>query len=263
MVARVLQTGPRPFERAGHRLDSRFEHVGHLAGVETEDVAQDEHGELARRQHLQSGHERKRDGFGLFVAGLGTERHTERVLEQHVGKRLEPRDLAEPGRLGRFDTDNVPRLRGTAACRTQRVETLIRRDPVEPRADGRAARVSIETLPRGQQRALQRVLRVLQRAEHPVAVHLQLAAMRFGQRAERVVVAGSRPCDEFVRHQFHFPVTSSVTFGCSSSRVHLVWTPTDNANWAVSARPFSRRPGVDTGGSGRAPTQEKRKWERS
>ena len=43
----ALQAGARPLERAGDRLDGRVEHVGHLAGVEAEHVAQDQHGELA------------------------------------------------------------------------------------------------------------------------------------------------------------------------------------------------------------------------
>ena len=45
----------------------------------------------------------------------------------------------------------------------------------------------------GEQRVLQGVLGVLQGPEHPVAVHLQLAAVRLGQLPERVAVAGPRP----------------------------------------------------------------------
>src|SRR4029453_12840696 len=70
---------------------------------EPEDVAQDEDGELARRQGLQGGHEGQGDGFGLLVAGLRAERHVDRSLEPRVGERLEPDDLAEPGRLRGFD----------------------------------------------------------------------------------------------------------------------------------------------------------------
>ena len=38
--------------------------------MESEDVAQDEDGELARRQDLKGGHKIQGDGFGLLVAGL-------------------------------------------------------------------------------------------------------------------------------------------------------------------------------------------------
>ena len=104
----ALQAGARPLEGAVDRFDGRVEHVGHLAGVEPEDVAQDEHGELARRQDLQRGHEGQRDGFGLLVAGLRAERHVDRTLEEGVGIRLEPHDFAEPGRLGRFNLRACP-----------------------------------------------------------------------------------------------------------------------------------------------------------
>ena len=86
--------------------------LGHLAGVEPEDVAQDEHGELARRQDLQGGHEGEGDGFGLLVAGLGAGRQGGRTGQERVGVRLEPDGLAEPGRLGWLDPGNVPRLAG-------------------------------------------------------------------------------------------------------------------------------------------------------
>jgi hypothetical protein len=77
--------------------------------VVPEYVAQDEHGALASGQNLQRGHERQRDGFGLFVARLRAERHLARTLQEDVGIRLEPRDLAEAGRLSRLNLgDDVP-----------------------------------------------------------------------------------------------------------------------------------------------------------
>ncbi len=81
---------------------------GHLIGVVSEYVAQDEHGELASWQDPQCGHEGQGDGFGLFVAGLRAERQVNRALEEGVGIWLEPHDVAEPGRLGRFNPVDVP-----------------------------------------------------------------------------------------------------------------------------------------------------------
>ena len=140
--------------------------------MESEDVAQDEDGELARRQHLKGGHEGQRDGFGLLVAGLRAERHVDRTLEEGVGKRLEPYDLAEPGWLGRFNLGHVPLLRGASAGRTTHVEAPVGGDPVEPGAERGAALEPSEALPGGQQRVLEGVLGILEGAEHPVAVHL-------------------------------------------------------------------------------------------
>ena len=67
------------------------------------------------------------------------------------------------------------------------------------------------------------------RSEHPVAVHLQLPAMRLGQLPERVAVAGPRPA-----------IKSAV--GCHlghhlRTRSPPVPTPAEAANWAVGRRP--------------------------
>jgi hypothetical protein len=140
--------------------------------VESEDVAQDEDGELARRQDLESGHEGQGDGFGLFVARLRAGRHVDPTLEEGVGIRLEPNDFAEPGRLGRFDMRHIPLLRWASAGRTQRVEAPVGNDPVGPGADRGASLEPSEALPGGQQGVLEGVLGVLEGAEHPVAVHL-------------------------------------------------------------------------------------------
>ena len=107
-MAGALQAGSCPLEGAVDRIDGRVEHVGHLVRAEPEDVAQDEHGDLARRQNLQCRHERQGDGFGLLVAGL-------RADQQRVGKWLEPSDFAEPGRFWRFNRGHVPLLGGASA----------------------------------------------------------------------------------------------------------------------------------------------------
>ncbi len=161
--------------------------------MESEDVAQDEHGELARRQDLKGGHEGQGDGFGLLVAGFRAERRVDGTLEEGVGIWLEPDDFAEPGRLGRFNIGHVPLLGRASAGRPTRVEAPVGGDPVEPGAERGASLEPSEALPGGQQRVLQGVLGVLERSEHPVAVHLQLPAVRLGQLPERVAVPGPRP----------------------------------------------------------------------
>ena len=84
--------------------------------MESDHVAQDEDGELARRQDLKGCHEGQRDGFGLLVACLRSERHIGRTIEQGVRKWLQPHDLAEAGRLGRFNVGHVP-LSGWSSAR--------------------------------------------------------------------------------------------------------------------------------------------------
>ena len=186
----ALQAGARPLERAVDRFDGRAQHVGHLARLESEDVAQDKDRELARRQDLEGGHERQRDRFVLLVAGLRAERHVDGTLEEGVGVRLEPEDFAEPGRLGRLNLGHVPLLGRASGGRSTRVETPVGGDPVEPGAERSASLEPSEALPSGQQRLLEGVLGILEGSEHPVAVHLQLAAVRFGQLSERLAVPG-------------------------------------------------------------------------
>ena len=48
-VLLALQGSAGSFEGAVDRFDGHLQHVGHFAGVESEDVAQDQDGELARR----------------------------------------------------------------------------------------------------------------------------------------------------------------------------------------------------------------------
>ena len=209
--------------------------LGHLAGVESEDVAQDEHGELARRQDLQRGHEGQRDGFGLLVAGLRAGRRVDRTLEEGVGKRLEPYDLAEPGRLGRFNPGDVPLLGGAPAGRATRVEAPVGGDPVEPGAERGASLEPAEALPGGQQRVLQGVLGILEGSEHPVAVHLELSAVRLGQLPERVAVAGPRPRDQVGCH--HRPSRHLLPEPRRPLILHA--DTARGANWALRGRRVS------------------------
>ncbi len=86
------------------------------------------------------------------------------------GIRLQPRDLAARRRRAR--------------ALLERVQAGVGRDPVQPRAQRRAARVGLARAPRAQERLLREVLGLLEGAEHPVAVDLQLAAVALDERRE-------------------------------------------------------------------------------
>ena len=73
----------------------------------------------------------------------------------------------------------------------QRVQAAVGGDPVEPGAHRRAPLELVKPAPGRQQRLLKEVLGVLQRAEDPVAVQLELAAIRVGQLPERLLAAGA------------------------------------------------------------------------
>src|SRR5215475_13104678 len=113
-------------EMATRMVDHRFASFKRLVNsVESEDVAQDEDGELARRQELKRGNEGQRDGFRLLIPGLRSERPIDRTLEEGVGKGLEPYDFAEPRRLGRFNPRYIPVLGGSPTGRAANVQAPV------------------------------------------------------------------------------------------------------------------------------------------
>jgi len=172
--------------------------------MEAEDVPQDEDGDLARRQHLQGGHEGQGDGLGPLVAGLRAGR-IGRAFHEGIGKRLKPGDLAEACRRGRLVCRDVPLRGGPPAGRAQGVEAPVGGDLVQPGADRGASLEPAEPLPGGQQRVLDSVLGVLERSEHSVAVDLQLPAVMLGQFLEGLAVPGLRPRDQVGCQHLHAP----------------------------------------------------------
>ncbi len=178
--------------------------------MEAEHVAQDEYGALARREVLQTRHERERDGLLGLVARRGTRRRIGNPLEQRVRVRLEPRDLGEA--LRRMANRRRGRhFHRPAAAVTQRVQAPVGRDRVEPGAQRRPALELLEPAPGGEQCLLQQVLGVLERAEDPVAVQLQLAPVGRRQLGKRLLVtalgAGETVATfELIGHAFHLSI---------------------------------------------------------
>ena len=119
------------------------------------------------------------------------------LVEQKVGVRLQPgkvgRWLRARGELGggagleRHDAARPP---------LEEPQAGVRRDPVEPGAESGLAPVSRPPGPRSQEGLLERVLRVLERAEHPVGVNLKLAAIALDELRERSLVSGGRRADD-------------------------------------------------------------------
>ena len=227
----------------------RVEHRGHLVGAEPEDVAQDEHRDLAGRQDLQRGHERQGDGSRSARSGPPG-RAARRAAPSRRASGNGSSQTTSPSRVGSGGSTSGTShaLAGRRLGRAARVEAPVGGDAVEPGAERRAPLEPVEAPPGGQQRVLQRVLGVLERAEHPVAVHLQLAAVRLGQLPERVAVAGPRPGDQVGR-----VTPSSVTLLRRISYVLPVSTPAREPNRRSVAAHFStsrclhrRRSGIRT-----------------
>src|SRR2546427_13075842 len=74
------------------------------------------------------------------------------------------------------------------ASARDRGETDVRGDGVQPGGELRARLVAVGAFPGAQHRLLERVVGVVERAEHPVAVEVERAAVWFDQERERLLV---------------------------------------------------------------------------
>ena len=141
---------------------------------------------LVGGQVLQRGDEGELDALALLVARLGC-RSSALDAERFVRLRLEPDSSSTgapgpvAGRRRRAVVDRQHPLRTLL----ERVEAYVRRDPVEPGAERASGLESREAAPCPQQHLLQGVVGIVRRAEHPVAVGVQLAAVRLDQLRRR------------------------------------------------------------------------------
>jgi hypothetical protein len=139
---------------------------------------------------LERGDEGKLDALALLVAGLGrgiavleaqplvrVGLHPDRLDERHA------RPVVGIGRRAVVDREHAlgPAL--------DQVEAGVRGDRVEPGAKRASALEASQPAPGTQHRLLERVLGVVDRAEHPVAVGVQLAVVGLDQPAVGVLVA--------------------------------------------------------------------------
>src|SRR5436309_12313591 len=77
--------------------------------------------------------------------------------------------------------------RSLASAR-DRGEADVRGDGVQPGAELRARLVAVGAFPRAQHRFLERVVRVVERAEHPVAMEMERSPVWLDQERKRLLV---------------------------------------------------------------------------
>ena len=232
--------GPvRALQRAVDRRPARPQRVRDLGAAEPEHVAQDQHRALARRQQLERGHERELDALALLV---GLRRAGERLEPDRLGVRLGQPGMRIPRRaLVLREDERAPPL--------GQPQRRVRRDPVEPRADRAAALEPRQPAPGAQQRVLQRVLGVLGRAEHPVAVRVELAPVRRDEPPVGVLVAGARRVEQLLLG--HRPASQSASSPPASDAITLRRPRGGSSTVAPElARPLGRRADVRDGDVG-------------
>ena len=174
--------------RALHRGRTGLQHRGDVSDREAEHVAQEQRRGLTRRETLQRGDERQLDRLSCLVADFGR------------GVRLQPRDLVAGRRFRRVERrDGLGRWAPLAA--TDRIQAPVGGDAIQPGAQRRQPGEAVEATPRRGQRVLQHIVRVRDRTQHPVAVHVQLAQVWIHELTERLGVSGSSPVEDGAAHQ--------------------------------------------------------------
>ncbi len=167
-------------QRAVDRRGRGVEQFGHLRGGEAEDLTEDQGRSLHRGEVLE-----RRD-----VGELDRLAGHDPVLGCGVRVGLEPADLR--GRhVGRHVNGKL-----APAAPLQRSEAAVGGDLEQPGADEAAVVEPVHAAPGPDQRLLHRVFGIVQRAEHAVAVSLDLRAVRCDERLERVGIPGARRLEQ-------------------------------------------------------------------
>ena len=174
-----------PLQRAVHRRRRGVHHRGDLGGGEAEHLEEQERRPLVARQVLQGRDERQLHRLAL----LGARRRARRGTGPSQATSVTGTSPAVT-RVARGPEVDGQRA---AAAGVDEVEARAGGHRVQPGAQRAPALERAELAPGAHQRVLQCVVGVVRRAEHPVAVRVQLAAQRRHQAAEGVVVAGAGP----------------------------------------------------------------------
>jgi hypothetical protein len=186
----------RPPDRRLGRLQDRRA----FAAREAEYIAQHKSGALERRQPLQPGDERERGRLLRLVARRRTGCGVGQAFEEDVRVGLEPERLGAARRRRRLGhRRNL--LGGSSRFAAEQIEAAVAGDSVEPRAEGRAPLELVEAAPGREQGLLEHVFGVLQRAEDPVAMELELAPEGVGQLPERQLIAVTGAAQQPLGHQ--------------------------------------------------------------
>ena len=183
----------RPLQRAVHGGEAHLEHRSRVVRGPVERVAEDQDRALARRKMLDRGEKRELDRLSRddSVVRLGT------LVDEAIGVRLQPGEVGRRNRAG-ADLGSGADLVGHEPPRPalEDPEAGVGRDPIEPGPERRAPVVRLAAAPGAEEGVLDGVLGVLERAEHPVGVHLELGAMPFDELRERGGVAARRRGDQ-------------------------------------------------------------------
>jgi hypothetical protein len=196
-----------------------FECVRDLAGRPIEDIAENEHGSLARRKYLQGADEGESDALPLDDDNC---RVGARYRQHCVREWLEPR-LVQVGdtplaRVGAGSSDRRPQVlwQDPPLATLEQVQACIGSDTMQPRTKRCALVEGLEAAPGLQRCLLDCVLGIVERTKHAVAEDENLARLRLDQPAKRILVTQGCSCDERT-FQFRRGQVSHLVTGLSHS----------------------------------------------
>src|SRR4029450_11742327 len=184
-----LKRDARPLQGAVDRRGADIQEPSGFSGRPAQHVTQDERRPLLRREKLNDCEERDFDRFAAqhdrFRVGIVLRDR----LDQGVWNRLKPRNL-----VGRRWSAVLLRLRGQNGppfVAGDGIEADVGCHAVEPRTKWRSLYEALPIAPRAEKRVLQRILGVVEGAEHAIAVDQQLTTMAASEMVESLFVTST------------------------------------------------------------------------
>ena len=168
---------PGPLQRAVHRRDGRLEQLRDLFGLPAQDLAQDQHGALLRRQVLERGDERQPDGFARGDRTSAGSPPTGRTRSSGIGSTQAISASGAPSGASAVERAlrSIGRARRWLAPSMSR-QTFVAMRYSHERSCGAALELVVAA-PGPDEGLLDGVLGFERGAEHPVAVAGQLDAI--------------------------------------------------------------------------------------
>jgi hypothetical protein len=182
---------PSALQRAADGFFSCVDHLRDFLRMEAKHISQNVDGPLAGRQHLQGCDKRESDGLRCLVVRLRPRRSIGEPINERIRIRFQPQHLTEafrPRKLGRLHLDYTFHSR-TGTTRAQDVQAAAGGHAIEPGAYRGPALERTQSAPGRDQRLLESILRIVKRAEHPIAMQVQFVTMPIDELAKGCLVS--------------------------------------------------------------------------
>jgi hypothetical protein len=181
-------------ERAIDRRDRRVKQPAGFRGRPSQDVAEEQDGTLPWREMLDRGDERELHGLAHLIPRIRARRGIRDALEGGIRVGLKPWDFCRRLALWhpvRWGTKSFGKHSSRVRPAGEEIQARVGGDPIEPSPERARSPESerADPTPSTEECLLDKVLGVVETAEHAIAVELQLPPVRLGQTIERLPIA--------------------------------------------------------------------------